>query len=187
MKELYNLRHSSLRNAIERIYGVVKKRFPIIVTMRSFDFSFQCDLVLCAMMVHNFIRFTQVYEDELYNENDVPDVPDDDNVPEVEMGGNARDLLWRAKSNPHEFFVLPYFCSRVFLCPPFFRVPRFFVSPVFLCPPFVRLYVCTPHHAHPELKTFLPYLHRKKTYRKFGIGFHDAVPTSYSKLHSPHA
>jgi hypothetical protein len=46
MKELYNLRHSSLRNAIERIFAVVKKRFPIIVTMRSFDFSFQCDLVL---------------------------------------------------------------------------------------------------------------------------------------------
>jgi hypothetical protein len=96
MKELYNLRHSSLRNAIERIFGVVKKRFPIIVTMRSFDFSFQCDLVLCAMMVHNFIRVTQVYEDEFYNENDLPDVPDDDNVPEVELGGNARALhQWR--------------------------------------------------------------------------------------------
>jgi hypothetical protein len=94
MKELYNLRHSSLRNAIERIFGVVKKRFPIIVTMRSFDFSFQCDLVLCAMMVHNFIRVT--HEDEFYNENDVPDAPDDDNVPEVEMGGNVRALhQWR--------------------------------------------------------------------------------------------
>lgn len=64
--------------------------------MRSFDFSFQCDLVLCAMMVHNFIRVTQVYEDEFYNENDLPDVPDDDDVPEVEMGGNAIALnQWR--------------------------------------------------------------------------------------------
>jgi hypothetical protein len=42
--------------------------------MRSFDFSFQCDLVLCAVMVHNF---TQVYEDQFYNENDVTGVPDD--------------------------------------------------------------------------------------------------------------
>jgi hypothetical protein len=80
MKELYNLRHSSLRNAIEHIFGVVKKCFPIIVTMRPFDFSFQCDLVLCAMMVHNFIRVTLAYEDEFYNENDVPYAPGDDNV-----------------------------------------------------------------------------------------------------------
>jgi hypothetical protein len=48
------------------------------------------------MMVHNFIRVTQVYKDEFYNENDVPDAPDDDNVPEVEMGGNLRALhQWR--------------------------------------------------------------------------------------------
>ncbi|KAI3721365.1 hypothetical protein L2E82_32375 [Cichorium intybus] len=29
-KELFNLRHASLRNAIERAFGVLKKRFPII-------------------------------------------------------------------------------------------------------------------------------------------------------------
>jgi len=29
-KELFNLRHASLRNAIERIFGVVKRRFPIL-------------------------------------------------------------------------------------------------------------------------------------------------------------
>ncbi|KAF2319258.1 hypothetical protein GH714_014273 [Hevea brasiliensis] len=29
-RELFNLRHASLRNAIERAFGVVKKRFPII-------------------------------------------------------------------------------------------------------------------------------------------------------------
>ena len=32
-EELFNLRHSSLRNAIERIFGVIKKRFPILVTI----------------------------------------------------------------------------------------------------------------------------------------------------------
>jgi hypothetical protein len=29
-KELYNLRHSSLRNAIERIFGIVKRRFRVL-------------------------------------------------------------------------------------------------------------------------------------------------------------
>ena len=28
-EELFNLRHSSLRNTIERVYGIIKKRFPI--------------------------------------------------------------------------------------------------------------------------------------------------------------
>ena len=46
-KELFNLRHSSLRNAIERIFGVIKKRFPILVEMSPYTFPFQTDLVLC--------------------------------------------------------------------------------------------------------------------------------------------
>jgi len=29
-QELFNLRHSSLRNVVERAFGIVKKRFPII-------------------------------------------------------------------------------------------------------------------------------------------------------------
>jgi len=31
-KELFNHRHSSLRNVIERAFGVMKKRFPIIAS-----------------------------------------------------------------------------------------------------------------------------------------------------------
>ena len=31
-KELFNLRHASLCNAIERAFGVLKKRFPIIAS-----------------------------------------------------------------------------------------------------------------------------------------------------------
>ncbi len=29
-KELFNLRHAQLRNVVERIFGVVKKRFPVL-------------------------------------------------------------------------------------------------------------------------------------------------------------
>ena len=32
VKELFNLRHASLRNAIERAFGVLKKIFPIIAS-----------------------------------------------------------------------------------------------------------------------------------------------------------
>ena len=34
-KELFNLRHASLRNAIERAFGVLKKRFSIIEVLQS--------------------------------------------------------------------------------------------------------------------------------------------------------
>ncbi|GAV91772.1 LOW QUALITY PROTEIN: DDE_4 domain-containing protein, partial [Cephalotus follicularis] len=34
-RELFNLRHASLRNAIERAFGAVKKRFPIIAEHHS--------------------------------------------------------------------------------------------------------------------------------------------------------
>jgi hypothetical protein len=40
-KELYNLRHAGLRNAIERIFGVLKKRFPILTTFPDYPFETQ--------------------------------------------------------------------------------------------------------------------------------------------------
>ena len=62
-EELFNLRHASLRNVIERVYGVIKKRFPILSRMLEYDYPFQVDLVRCCFMLHNFIRLNQHYED----------------------------------------------------------------------------------------------------------------------------
>jgi hypothetical protein len=45
-------------------------------------------------------------------------------------------IVWRAESNPHEFFVSPSFCSTVFFVSPFFCTYRFFVSPFFCTYPF---------------------------------------------------
>jgi hypothetical protein len=66
-QELFNLRHSSLRNVIERSFGVVKKRFPILNNMPAYPFPVQVELVMCCFYLHNFIRVTQVYEDEFDN------------------------------------------------------------------------------------------------------------------------
>lgn len=113
-KELFNLRHSSLRNVIERIFGVVKKRFPILVEMSPYTFPFQCDLVLCAMMLHNFIRTNQIDDDE-FDEPDVDNnnvvVDDDDDIEELEVLGNNNALKqWRdgiasAMWNDYEVFI----------------------------------------------------------------------------------
>ena len=40
-KELFNLRHAKLRNAIERIFGVLKKRFPVLTMAPEYPFESQ--------------------------------------------------------------------------------------------------------------------------------------------------
>lgn len=55
-EELFNLRHSSLRNAIERIFGVLKGRFKIFDTYFPYDFSKQKHIVFACTALHNYIR-----------------------------------------------------------------------------------------------------------------------------------
>lgn len=56
-QELFNLRHASLRNAIERAFGVLKKRFAIIASSTEPHYSFetQRDIVLACCILHNFL------------------------------------------------------------------------------------------------------------------------------------
>ncbi|KAH9086350.1 hypothetical protein LEN26_020207 [Aphanomyces euteiches] len=54
-KELYNLRHAQLRNWIERIFGVLKKRFRILESPPEYPFSCQVDLVYSLCALHNLI------------------------------------------------------------------------------------------------------------------------------------
>src|SRR5436190_12008391 len=65
-QELYNLRHSSLRNAIERIFGVLKKRFPILKNQLEFPYNVQVRLVKVLCCLHNIIRL--VGGDDIYDE-----------------------------------------------------------------------------------------------------------------------
>lgn len=81
-EELFNLRHSKLRNVIERSFGVVKKRFGLLAEMgrHQYPFEIQVKLVQCMFMVHNFIRVHALYEDAIFrtfNEDYVPDVDRD--------------------------------------------------------------------------------------------------------------
>ncbi|KAK1427138.1 hypothetical protein QVD17_15821 [Tagetes erecta] len=56
-KELFNLRHASLRNAIERAFGVLKKRFPIIrsTTEPFYSCETQSAIFLACCILHNFL------------------------------------------------------------------------------------------------------------------------------------
>ena len=91
-EELFNLRHASLRNVVERIYGVVKKRFPILSKMASFNFRFQIDLVRCAILLHNGIRLNKDDEDEfdILNEEELENQNPAGNVRSSVSGGQTR-------------------------------------------------------------------------------------------------
>lgn len=55
-KELFNLRHASLRNAVERIFGVDKRRFKILTFAPEYSFQTQIRLVFALAGLHNFIK-----------------------------------------------------------------------------------------------------------------------------------
>jgi len=55
-KELFNLRHSSLRISIERAFGVLKKRFRVLDAEPFWEFNTQVKVVLVCCVLHNFLR-----------------------------------------------------------------------------------------------------------------------------------
>ncbi|XP_073042010.1 uncharacterized protein [Primulina eburnea] len=55
-KELFNLHHASLRNVIERIFGIFKSRFKIFKTAPPFPYTTQAELVLACAGLHNFLQ-----------------------------------------------------------------------------------------------------------------------------------
>jgi len=55
-KELFNYRHSSLRSTVERTFGILKNRFPILESMPPYEVPDQRLLVVACCTIHNFIR-----------------------------------------------------------------------------------------------------------------------------------
>lgn len=65
-KELFNLRHSSLRSKIESAFGIFKNRFKILSDKTHYPFPTQVDIVLACTVLHNFIAIVNP-SDEFLN------------------------------------------------------------------------------------------------------------------------
>ena len=76
-KELFNYRHSSLCMVIERSFGVLKARFPILSCMANYKESWQRLVVSVCCALHNFIRINN-RRDEMFNSWENLDVNRDD-------------------------------------------------------------------------------------------------------------
>ena len=55
-EELFNLRHAQLRNVVERIFGILKRRFPFSVASPEYDLGTQAKFIPAIAALHNFIR-----------------------------------------------------------------------------------------------------------------------------------
>jgi len=58
-KESFNICHESAWNAIERSFGILKKRWSILRTLSFFDIKTQISIINACFALHNFIRGEQ--------------------------------------------------------------------------------------------------------------------------------
>jgi hypothetical protein len=61
-KEVFNFAHSSLRNVIERSFGVVKMKWRILLNLPSFSLRKQSKIIIACMALHNFIRDSAIHD-----------------------------------------------------------------------------------------------------------------------------
>jgi hypothetical protein len=59
---MFNFLHSSLRNVIERAFGVLKKKWRILKDMPSYSPRTQKQIILTCIALHNFIRESNLHD-----------------------------------------------------------------------------------------------------------------------------
>ncbi|XP_024026069.1 uncharacterized protein LOC112092955 [Morus notabilis] len=75
-QELFNYYHSSLRNCIERCFGVLKAMFKILRHMTNYWMPRQNVIPIACCVIHNLIKM-QVRDDSLFRQYEV-DLPVED-------------------------------------------------------------------------------------------------------------
>ncbi|KAL2325437.1 hypothetical protein Fmac_024495 [Flemingia macrophylla] len=110
-RELFNHLHSSLRNVIERTFGVLKKIFPIIAsgTEPHYSLDTMTNIVLACCILHNFLRGFDNDEsllaevDRELMEEDVDTMSTQVREEDYREGSNLRDFIanemWRDYQN----------------------------------------------------------------------------------------
>jgi hypothetical protein len=86
-EELFNLRHASARNVIEHIFGVLKRRFRILLLAPEYNLEIQARIPAALCSIHNFIRTHASDFDQFDEDKDLPpqyiDDHDDHDIPEA--------------------------------------------------------------------------------------------------------
>ena len=88
-KEQFNYRHASLRNAIERTFGIWKKRFQILKSMHQFLLDKQAMIPVACAVLHNFIRMDPASQaqDHVTGDEDDDDASSEDDGDALDVDG----------------------------------------------------------------------------------------------------
>ncbi|XP_052627804.1 uncharacterized protein LOC128134288 [Lactuca sativa] len=100
-EERLNHAHAQLRNFIERAYGVLKARFPILKRMAPYPFPVQRDIVIACVAVHNFIKkydiendlFTSFEQNNMVTPNVGGGGSEGQNIQGIEWGSEAVEYM----------------------------------------------------------------------------------------------
>ncbi|KAJ4758600.1 nuclease [Rhynchospora pubera] len=112
-RELFNLRHASARNVIERAFGVVKKRFPIMGSSNQPHYSVkvQKKIIVACCLLHNYLiekdpdrQLIDQVDAEIASRTNEPehDVRGDDNQDRIrgeQLRDNIAVAMWRDYNN----------------------------------------------------------------------------------------
>jgi hypothetical protein len=63
-KEIFNYAHSSLRNVIERSFGVLKMKWQILDKVPSYTPHKQTQIIVVCFALHNFIRMSGLVDSD---------------------------------------------------------------------------------------------------------------------------
>jgi DDE superfamily endonuclease len=80
-EELFNLRHSSARNVIERIFGVLKRRYRILLVAPAYSLDIQARIPAALCAIHNFIRIHDPADEAIGTSDDDDDDDGDTGAP----------------------------------------------------------------------------------------------------------
>jgi hypothetical protein len=69
-EELFNLRHSSARNVIERIFGVLKRCFRVLLLAPEYSLEIQARIPAALCAIHNFICIHDPIDEVMYTDDD---------------------------------------------------------------------------------------------------------------------
>ncbi|KAA0054337.1 retrotransposon protein [Cucumis melo var. makuwa] len=69
-KEYFNMKHSSARNVIERVFGVLKGRWAILRGKSYYPLQVQCRTILACALLHNLINREMTYCEDVDDEDE---------------------------------------------------------------------------------------------------------------------
>ncbi|KAG5233162.1 protein ALP [Salix suchowensis] len=96
-EEVFNRAHSSLRNVIERSFGVWKQRWQILQNMPAYPYKTQVKIVVASMALHNYIR-RRSQDDITFAEYDRnPNFVPEDILPDVVPRSNSQRSQTRSR------------------------------------------------------------------------------------------